>query len=64
MPASTEGPLEEMLLQLLNQDVVSREEVKSLIQTLLNATRDDMYYNLSFQGRILPSNRTRYSDGY
>lgn len=59
MPASTEGPLEEMLLQLLNQETVSREEVKSLIQVLLNATRDDMYYNLSFQGRILPSNRTQ-----
>jgi hypothetical protein len=58
MVPTRQGPLEERLLTLLNQETVTRAEVKLLIEELLSATREDMYYNITFQGRILPSNRT------
>jgi hypothetical protein len=56
MSATTEGPLEERLLELLNQETVTRDEVKLLIQELLVATREDMYYNLTFYGKAYPKN--------
>ena len=58
MTAATQGPLEERLLALFNQETVERAEIKLLIEELLNATREDMYYNITFQGKILPTKRT------
>lgn len=57
MSASTRGPLEEKLLELFNKtEEVTTEDIHSLVDVLLDATREDMYYNLTFQGKILPGN--------
>lgn len=56
MSASTIGPLQVRLLELFNKTTVTQEDISKLTEELLNATREDMYYNLSFQGKILPGN--------
>ncbi len=54
MSASTRGPLETKLMELLPTATV--DEVQELVTLLLDATREDMYENLTFQGKILPGN--------
>lgn len=55
--SSTRGPVEEQLLTLLNKtQPVVIAEVHALLSDLLDCTREDMYQNLTFQGKILPGN--------